>query len=395
MKRLNNLFDKICTEQNIELADQRARQGKKNRSEIIEHDKNKELDNFFLYLDLKNQSYKTSKYQKFKVFDPKERVIYKLPYFPDRIAHHAIMNVLEPVWVNIFTADTYSCIKDRGITLLYKQLKKALQKDREGTKYCLKLDIKKFYPSIDHDVIKQIIRKKIKDKAVLWILDEIIDSTEGVPIGNYLSQYLANLVLAYFDHKIKEVLHIKYYFRYADDIVLLSDSKEQLHEWLIIIKQQLAELKLNLKGNEQIFPVEARGIDFVGFVFRHDYILLRKRMKLKIKKLINKYKQGQISKEDLKAKIDSYYGWLKLCNSKHFLQMIQKETGLKYSNFQGRRVYYNRFKGRNVKIVHIADRHRYYLIQFIYRGSRYEIKSKNQKLFYRLKEINYKGNFIL
>ncbi|MDR1338620.1 MAG: RNA-directed DNA polymerase, partial [Prevotellaceae bacterium] len=173
-----------------------------------------------LHETLKAGSFRTSKYTTFTIYEPKEREIFRLPYYPDRIVHHAVMNILEPVWLSIFTADTYSCIKYRGIHATAGKVKKAL-KDVEGTAYCLKLDIRKFYPSIDHDILKQIIRRKIKDIRLLALLDEIIDSADGVPIGNYLSQYFANLYLAYFDHYIKETEQVKYYFRYADDIVIL------------------------------------------------------------------------------------------------------------------------------------------------------------------------------
>lgn len=112
------------------------------------------------------------------------------------------------------------------------------------------MDIKKFYPSVNHDILKAIIRKKIKDDDLLWLLDEIIDSADGVPIGNYLSQFFANLYMAYFDHWVKEELKVKYYYRYADDIVLLSDSKDQLRNWLLAIKVYLTNmLKLKLKDN--------------------------------------------------------------------------------------------------------------------------------------------------
>lgn len=112
------------------------------------------------------------------------------------------------------------------------------------------MDIRKFYPSVNHDILKAIIRKKIKDDDLLWLLDEIIDSADGVPIGNYLSQFFANLYMAYFDHWVKEELKVKYYYRYADDIVLLSNSKDQLRNWLLAIKVYLTNmLKLKLKDN--------------------------------------------------------------------------------------------------------------------------------------------------
>ena len=169
------------------------------------------------------------------------------------------------------------------------------------------------------------------------ILDEIIDSVRmdnvyaknkdllleehvvgGVPIGNYLSQFFANLYLAYFDHWVKEELKCKFYYRYADDIVILSDDKNFLRNILIAIKLYLKYvLYLELKQNYQIFNVETRGIDFVGFVFRHKYILLRKSLKYRIKRLVNKYTNGKISKNKFKDRFVSYLGWLKYSNSRN------------------------------------------------------------------------------
>src|SRR5690606_24192648 len=168
-----------------------------------QHDRNREANIQALHEMLRHRAYKTSAYDTFTVFETKEREVYRLPYFPDRITHHAIMNVLEPIFVSVFTADTYSCIKGKGIHAASYAVKRAL-KDVQGTQYCLKLDIKKFYPSIDHWTLKTLLMRKFKDKNLLWLLFEIIDSAPGVPIGNYLSQYFANFYLAYFDHWLKE-----------------------------------------------------------------------------------------------------------------------------------------------------------------------------------------------
>ena len=176
------------------LADDKARKGKGNQYGIKVHDKNREANLQALHKMLRDKTYKTSPYDVFTVFETKEREVYRLPYFPDRIAHHAIMNIMEPVFVSVFTADTYSCIKGKGIHAASYSLRKAL-KDVQGTQYCLKLDIKKFYPSIDHWTLKTLLIRKIKDKDLLWLLFEIIDSAKGVPIGNYLSQYFANYYL--------------------------------------------------------------------------------------------------------------------------------------------------------------------------------------------------------
>ena len=276
MKRLNNLFEKICSIENLHLADAKARKGKSAQYGVRLHDKNKEVNILMLHAMLKNKTYKTSAYKTFTITEPKERLVFCLPYFPDRITHHAIMNILEPVFTSMFTNDTYSCIKGKGIHAAAKSLQRYL-KDVSGTQYCLKLDIKKFYPNIDHEILKQLLRRKIKDADLLWLLDEIIDSAEGLPIGNYLSQYFANFYLTHFDHWLKETIGVKYYLRYADDLVILADNKTYLHKILADIRCYFTEnLKLTIKDNYQIFPVDARGIDFVGYVFYHTHTRLRK-----------------------------------------------------------------------------------------------------------------------
>lgn len=326
MKRINHLYGKIYSLQNLILADQKARKGKTKSYGVKLFDKDPLNKLIKLQDDLRNHRYKTSPYTTFTIYEPKERLIFRLPYYPDRIVHHAIMNIMEPIWVNIFTKNTYSCIKGRGIHKLVNDLKKALKSNPEGTKYCLKLDVKKFYPSINHDILKEIIRRKIKDEELLQVLDEIIDSAEGVPIGNYLSQYLANLYLTYFDHWIKEVLGIKHYFRYCDDITILSNSKEQLHKWLIEIQKYLdVNLKLQIKSNWQIYPVESRGIDFVGYVFKHDYTKLRKSIKHNLFIKVSGQSKQFYCKEDRIKNIGSYFGWLKYCNSKHLKRKLNNK----------------------------------------------------------------------
>ena len=307
MKRAGNLFEQICSVENLQQAYKNAKKHKKNSYGARLFDKDIEMNLLKLHKELSDQTYRTGKYFVFIKRTPKVREIHRLDFL-HRVVHHAVMNVLEPIWVNLFTSNTYSCIKGKGIHACLNDLKRDL-KDFENTRFCLKLDIKKFYPSIDHDVLKEIIRKKIKCKKTLQLLDEIIDSAPGVPIGNYLSQYFANLYLAYFDHWIKEIKGVKYYYRYCDDIVILGSNKAQLHSLLYDVRNYLNNnLKLEIKKNYQIFPVDARGIDFVGYVFRHTHILLRKSIKkAMIKKLHNPKSRA------------SYYGWCKHCNSVNLL----------------------------------------------------------------------------
>lgn len=309
MKRINNLFEKICSMENLVEADRKARRGKAHSYGVRLHDRNRDENLKKLLESLLAGTFRTSEYSVFTIHEPKERTIHRLPYYPDRIVHHAIMNVMEPVWLSVFTADTYSCIKGRGIHAAAKKLKRVLRKDPEGTRYCLKLDIRKFYPSIDHGVMKAIVRRKVKDKRLLALLDEIIDSAPGVPIGNYLSQYFANLVLAYFDHWMKEEKRVKHYFRYADDMVILGGSKENLHALLPEIRAYLSGLKLEVKGNWQVFPVEARGIDFLGYVFYHTHTRLRKSIKKRMFQKAGVLRRH--SPEMAKPHIAAWWGWMK------------------------------------------------------------------------------------
>ena len=317
MKRLNNLYQAIYSIENLKMADAVARKGKKKQPGVIDHSKNEEENILNLHKMLKDKTYKTSAYTTFTIFEPKERLIFRLPYYPDRITHHAIMRVLEPVFVSTFTADTYSCIKKRGIHAAANAVKRALN-DEQNTQYCLKLDIKKFYPNIDHEVLKELLRRKFKDKDLLWLLDEIIDSTEGLPIGNYLSQYFANFYLSYFDHWIKEEKRVKYYFRYADDIVILANNKPELHQLLADIRNYFYDnLKLEIKHNYQLFPVAARGIDFVGYVFYHTHTRLRKGIKQRFTKMLVRNKNEK--------SIASYNGWAMHCNSRNLLKILLHE----------------------------------------------------------------------
>lgn len=326
MKRLGNLYDKIIDIDNLKLADEKARRGKLKSYGVIKHDKNRDENILKLQRMLIENKYTTSDYHIFKIYEPKEREIYQLPYYPDRIVHHAIMNILEPIWVKIFIKNTYSCIKGKGIHAAVRDLKYALKSDGENTRYCLKLDIRKFYPSIDHGILKSVIRKKIKDKQLLALLDEIIDSAPGVPIGNYLSQYFANLYLSYFDHWLKEVKHVKYYYRYADDVVILHGDKDYLHCLLVDIKDYLHDnLKLTVKQNYQIFPVSSRGIDFIGYVFFHTHTLMRKSIKKNMCRKAARLKNKNIAIKQYKQALCSWIGWAKHCNSKNLLKTILKK----------------------------------------------------------------------
>jgi len=314
MKRWGDLYWRMWDMDNIREAHQNAQRGKKHYQEVqmVNADPDKYLTQ--IQVMLRDKTFRNSPYEIFTKTDSgKEREIYKLPYYPDRIIHHCVMQILEPIWMRTFINDTYAALKGRGIHKGVGRVKEALR-DKEGTRYCLKFDIRKFYPSVNHDILKAIIRRKIKDPDVLWLLDEVIDSAEGIPIGNYLSQYFGNLYLTYFDHWMKEEKHCRYYFRYCDDVVILSDSKETLRQLFAEAQAYLTtKLKLDIKGNWQIFPVDARGIDFLGYRFFHDYILLRKSIAKRFKQKIRRINRDwqYLRMEQIVNGVFSYWGWIR------------------------------------------------------------------------------------
>lgn len=341
--------------ENLELAYKHAKKGKGWYAEVKEIEENPKYYLELLQSMLKNHTYKTSAYGTFTKKDgKKEREIYKLPFFPDRIAQWAVLQVIEPQLLAYFTDDTYSAIPGKGIHAAYKKLRKAVDEHPEEMTYCLKIDCKKFYPSIDHTILKQKFRKKYKDPELLALIDEIIDSistcpaTEeniefyagqgveikivtnekgqefiegvGIPIGNYFSQYDGNFYLTEFDHWVKEIKHVKHYYRYMDDMCFFAASKEELHLLLNDIEEYLkTKLNLRLKGNYQIFPTFIRGVDFVGYRIFKDYTLLRKstcqEFKHKMTAIRKKVENGQEMNYSEWCAINSYKGWLKHCDS--------------------------------------------------------------------------------
>ena len=296
MKRYGNIYEKICDMDNLRLAHQNAREDKLFYKEVkmVDSDPDKYLS--MIREMLLNETYQVLEYTISIINDKgKERELAKLPYFPDRIIQWAIMLQVENIFLKTFCSHTCSSIPGRGIKEAYMLTNKYM-KDRINTKYCLKIDVSKFYPSINHDILKKMLRKKFKDKRLLSLFDKIIDSypkQTGVPIGSYLSQYLANFYLAYFDHWLKEEMGVKYVVRFADDMVIFAASKQELHSLIHEIKKYMKDnLEIRVKDNWQVFPTNTRGIDFVGYRFFYDFILLRKSTCKRFKRKMLKIKVG-------------------------------------------------------------------------------------------------------
>lgn len=323
MKRYGNIYEKIFTIENLKLAHKNARKDKAFYKDVKKVDSDPEFYLGQIQEMLMNKTYTVSEYSVSTINDKgKQRELMKLPYFPDRIIQWAILLQIEKVFVNTLCGHTCASLKGRGIKRAMKLVDEFMT-DIPGTEFCLKIDIRKFYPNINHTVLKQLLRKKFKDADLLELLDKIIDSypgEKGVPIGSYLSQYLANYYLAYFDHWLKEDMGIKYVVRYMDDIVIFSSSKAFLHDLRKKMDEYLRiRLDLQIKPNWQVFPVDARGVDFVGYRFFHGYKLLRKttckKFKKKMVQIQRKQCDGNLINYSEWCSANSYDGWLKWCNS--------------------------------------------------------------------------------
>ena len=328
MKTEKNIYIKIIDKNNIHKAIQNASKGKKSRSNV-----KKILDNICFYVDiiyeqLKSKTYIPNKYEEKIIQDgvrKKERIIYKPRFFPDQVIHWALMQQIEDIIKRGMYEYCCGSVKNRGILYGVKYLKKILVRDRKNTKYCLKLDIKKFYPSINQSILKRKFRKIIKDRDTLDLIDLIVDSAQqGVPIGNYTSQWFANFYLQDLDHYIKEQLKVPYYIRYIEDMVLFHRIKKELHKIKDKIEEFLKQEDLKLKENWQLFKMDSRPLDFLGYRFYRGYTTLRKSNFLRIKRRYKKiYKKGKLTYKDASASL-SYYGWLKHCNSYNFNQKYVK-----------------------------------------------------------------------
>lgn len=232
MKRVGNIYGNVCDLDNIKLAIINSSLGKRKQKRVKEI-----LDNMDFYAKeiqniLTNKLYIPSPYTIKTIQDGssgKIRTIYKPKYYPDQIIHWALILQLQPIIMKGMYEYSCGSVPSRGTSYGQKTLRKWLDTDYKNTKYCLKMDVSKFYPSVNNDILKKMFRCRIKDGDCLWLINSIIDSSQGLPIGNYTSQWFANFFLQGLDHYIKEVLGVKYYIRYVDDLVLLGSNKKKLH----------------------------------------------------------------------------------------------------------------------------------------------------------------------
>ena len=327
VKRLRHIYNDIISIENLLVSWQQFLRGKRRRKDVIRFFLKLGDNIILLHKNLKDKTYKHGGYYAFKINDPKPRDIHKASV-RDRLVHHAACRVLYPYFDKKFIYDSYSCRIKKGT---HKAINRFLyfgrRVSKNNTKTCwiLKCDIKKFFASIDHKILKDILTKYIGDKDILWLLSQIIDSFNtkgknktGLPLGNLTSQLLVNIYLNELDCFIKRKLRIKYYIRYADDFVIFSENKIWLENQIEPIGRFLwNELKLELHKNKVFIKTLSSGIDFLGYVNFFTHRILRtatkRRMINKINKKSDDLKLCLISKESFNQSMQSCLGILKHC----------------------------------------------------------------------------------
>ena len=292
--QLTHKFEDIISIENLLEAWKEFVRGKRNKSDVQEFSFNL-MDNILsLHQELGNHFYTHGSYQAFNICDPKPRNIHKASV-KDRLLHHAIYRILYPFFDKVFIADSYSCRLNKGTHKAINRFRSFSYKaSQNNTRNCwvLKCDIKKFFASIDHQILKDILARYILDKDILWLMNRVIDSFEtrqgiGLPLGNLTSQLLVNIYLNEFDQFMKHKLKGKYYIRYADDFVILSDNKEWLENQITPIQNFLSEkLKLELHPNKVFIKTLASGVDFLGWINFPGHRILRTTTKRRMIKRI-------------------------------------------------------------------------------------------------------------
>ena len=321
VKRYGNLWERVCSLENITKAYLESRKGKTTKPQVAKVDEDP-----MPYLEevrrmLVNKTYRSGEYRAFTIHERgKDRVVYDIDYFPHRIVHWALMIVIKPILMDSIGDHSFAAMEGRGSHQALRKVQEYLRRDPDGTKYCFKMDVRKFFPSIKKDIMLRKIERKIKDEDVLWLCREIIFGFKdpGLPIGNYTSQYFANYYLSSVIRHMKQVFHCHYLIAYMDDIVILGSSKS----WLRRVKKrmvlQLEENGLEMKRNWQIFPVDVRGVDFVGYRIFREFTLLRngtkRTMVRKMRDIGRRMDDGHVFDEHDRGVVASYSGILSWCD---------------------------------------------------------------------------------
>ncbi|MEO1068110.1 MAG: RNA-directed DNA polymerase [Cyanobacteria bacterium J06638_6] len=332
MKRYGNLWPRTIDLDNLLWAARKAQKGKRYRENVLAFNYNLERELPALHQALRNKTYSPGKYKTFQIWEPKPRLISAAPY-RDRVVHHALCNVILPIFESTFIFDSYANREGFGT---HRALRRFTHFAR-SSRYVLQCDVRKYFPSIDHAILKALIRRKIKCPDTLWLIETIIDGSNeqepvlehfpgdslltplerrrGLPIGNLTSQFFANIYLNGFDHYVKEELKASKYLRYVDDFALFADDWQYLADARLAIENYLAKLRLKIHPvKSQLFETR-KGASFVGFRVLPDRIRVRndnlRRSRIRLKRLQKAYARDYISFERLTQSVRSWAAHLK------------------------------------------------------------------------------------
>ncbi len=314
-------FDDIILIESLFQAWNEFKKGKRNKKDVQGFERNLEDNLFDLHLKLKNKTYKHGKYKSFYVNDPKRRHIHKA-CVADRVVHHLLYKYLYEIFDKSFIFDSYSCRLNKGTQRGVKRLAglvRKVSKNYSGSCWALKCDIKKFFANVDHKILLELLDRKIQDRDILWLLQEIIasfnsdyENGKGIPLGNLTSQVFANIYLNEFDQFVKHKLKAKHYLRYADDFLILSEDKSSLEDLITKIDYFLkTELKLNLHEKKVIIRKYTWGIDFLGYIVLPYYILPRTKTKRRVFKKLRE----KTDSPNFNQSLQSYIGYLSHANA--------------------------------------------------------------------------------
>jgi retron-type reverse transcriptase len=336
MKRHGHLWHQVVSFEALLRAADNARKGKRFRPAVAAFHFDQERELLKLHEELTTKSYQPGAYRSFFIHQPKKRQISAAPY-RDRVVHHALTGVLEPIFEKTFIADSYACRKGKGTHAAVK----CCQEFTRHFRYVLKADIQKFFPSLDHEICKELVARKIKDPDVQWLVGQTIDHSNpqepilnyfpgddlftpvdrrrGIPIGNQTSQFFANVYLDPLDHFVKDRLRIKGYVRYVDDFLVFSDDKSQLADVREKIREFLVRLRLRLHPKKSVVFSVKDGIRFLGYRVFPTHRLLPKenirRFRRRVRRLQQDYIAGRVSFAEIHQRLMSWNGHARQANT--------------------------------------------------------------------------------
>ncbi len=351
MKTYRSVYSRVWDFENLYWAYRKARRGKRSKPPAAAFEREEEKELLALQDELRTRTYRPGAYHSFYIHEPKRRLISAAP-FRDRVVHHALCRVMEPMWENRFIYDSYANRVGKGT---HRALDRCTHFARRY-RYVLQCDVRQFFPSIDHAILRAEIARSIRDEDALWLIDVILHSGKGVlseeyemvwfpgddlfaaqrprglPIGNLTSQFWANVYLNPFDHFVKRELRCPAYLRYVDDFLLFSDSKRQLWSWKRAIIKRMAALRLTIHENRaQVFPVKT-GIPFLGFRIYPDHRRVKRRKvvqyRRKLRSLLELYASGQCTPEQLNASIQGWINHVRYADSWGLRKQMLKDVVL-------------------------------------------------------------------